>query len=99
MITRMTVRHAKRKVRSWKSALSYWRIFEREENSSAARSFLSSRVPWSVTGPKKTGLGNLFPVREGYFPDPVIFLARFGIIVSQQVFLDPATRQIMEIMG
>jgi len=27
-------------------------------------------------------LGNLFPVRDGYFPDPVIFLARFGIFLT-----------------
>jgi len=27
-------------------------------------------------------LGNLFPVRAGNFPDPVILLARFGIFLT-----------------
>ena len=28
-------------------------------------------------------LSNLFPVREGYFPDPVVFLAGFGIVLNR----------------
>jgi len=28
-------------------------------------------------------LRNLYPVREAYFPDPVIFLAGFGMVLNQ----------------